>query len=73
MIIDFSLWGEYVIVIAHSPFTANAKNSEVIKKYAEFGTINWKTEICFIKNSQNGNVYIGEKWKNISNKNISLV
>ena len=43
------------------------------KKYAEFGTINWKTEICFIKNSQNGNVYIGEKWKNISNKNISLV
>ena len=34
----------------------------------DFGSFTWKTEICLIRNSLNGNVLIGEKWKNISNK-----
>ena len=41
------------------------------KKFMDFGTFNWKTEICPIKNSQNENAFIGEKWKNISNKKVS--
>ena len=28
----------------------------------DFGSFNWKTEICPIKNSPNGNVFIGEKF-----------
>ena len=39
----------------------------------DFGSFTWKTEICPINIRPNGNVFIGEKWKNISNKKVSLV
>ena len=39
----------------------------------DFESFTWKTEICPIKIRPNGNVFIGEKWKNISNKKVSLV
>ena len=54
-------------------FTANAKDSDIRKKFMDFGSFIWKTEICPIKISPNGNVFIGEKWKNISNKKVSVV
>ena len=54
-------------------FTANAKDSDISKKFMDFGSFIWKTEICPIIISPNGNVFIGEKWKNISNKKVSVV
>ena len=54
-------------------FTANAKDSDIRKKFMDFGSFIWKTEIWPIKISPNGNVFIGEKWKNISNKKVSVV
>ena len=53
--------------------TANAKDSDIRKKFMDFGSFIWKTEIWPIKISPNGNVFIGEKWKNISNKKVSVV
>ena len=43
------------------------------KKFMDFESFIWKTEICPIKFSPNGNVFIGEKWKNISDKKVSVV
>ena len=53
--------------------TANAKDSEVFKKFMDFGTFTSKTEICYTKDSPNGNIFMEEKWKNISNEKVSSV
>ena len=39
------------------------KDSEIIKKYVEFGSFTGKTEICPIKNSPNGLFHWGKSEK----------
>ena len=45
-------------------------DSEVIRLVPEVWVIHLKTKLCLIKKAlmHNGNVSIGEKWKNVSNK-----
>ena len=50
--------------------TADAKDSEVVKKVRRVWVIH-STEKCLIKNSQNENVSIWGKVKNLLNKMVS--
>ena len=45
-------WQVFIVEIVFWQSTTNAKDSEVLKKYMEFGFFIWKTEKCPIKKAQ---------------------
>ena len=70
-IFSYQTWESVVVEWNYKVLnTANAKDSEIIKKFMVFGSFGWKTEIYSIKNSPNGNFFMEEKWNHISNKKV---
>ena len=63
---------QIILLVISSVVSVLTANTKIYKK-STWRSLTRKTKICLIKNTPNVNVAIVEKWKNISNKKVSLV